>query len=220
MGTARGAPFLPPGPRARSSSARPGEQDIVHDIVVVGAPVAAARTASMFLVGLRGAFSLPLVLLLGGAGGDDGERLVSLQAHCALPVRLVDDKDPILGGRIHLAPADYHLLVEGDHFALSTAPPARGARPSIDVLFASAADAFGPRAVCVLLGCDEDAGADGRAGAAKVRARGGLVIVENPATAALALDPPRGEAPVAAATVLHLSEIAPFVSNLAELEAT
>jgi two-component system chemotaxis response regulator CheB len=218
MGTARAAPFLPAiAARSRVGAARPGD----HDIVVVGAPVAASRTASMFLVGLRGAFSLPLVLLLGGRADDavrDGERLVSLQAHCALPVRVVDDKDPILPGRIHVAPADYHLFVDDDHFALSTAAPVSGMRPSIDVLFSSVADTFGARAVCVLLGSDEHG--DGCAGAAKVRARGGLVIVENPATAALGVDAPRAEAPLAQATVLHLSEIAPFVSNLGEWEAT
>jgi two-component system chemotaxis response regulator CheB len=218
MGTARAAPFLPGvGARSRASAARPGD----HDIVVVGAPVAAARTASMFLVGLRGAFSLPLVLLLGGrddSTGQDGERLVSLQAHCALPVRVVDDKDPILPGRIHVAPADYHLFVDGDHFALSTAAPVNGARPAIDVLFSSVADTFGARAVCVLLGSDEHG--DGCAGANKVRARGGLVIVENPATAAVGVDTPRAEARLAQGTVLHLSEIAPFVSNLGEWEAT
>ncbi len=224
MGTTRAAPFLPAsGARTPVGVARPGD----HDIVVVGAPVAAARTASMFLVGLRGAFSLPLVLLLGGAGdqageagrgNNDGERLVALQAHSALPVRVVDDKDPILPGRIHLAPADYHLFVDDNHFALSTAAPVNGARPSIDVLFGSVADAFGARAVCVLLGSDEHG--DGCAGAARVRARGGLVIVENPATAALGVDAPRAEATLASATVLHLSEIAPFVSNLGEWEAT
>jgi two-component system, chemotaxis family, protein-glutamate methylesterase/glutaminase len=215
MGTTRAAPFLPAsGARTPVGVARPGD----HDIVVVGAPVAAARTASMFLVGLRGAFSLPLVLLLGGADHGDAERLVSLQAHCALPVRAVDDKDPILPGRIHVAPADYHLFVDDNHFALSTAAPVNGARPSIDVLFGSVADAFGARAVCVLLGSDEHG--DGCAGAARVRARGGLVIVENPATAALGVDAPRAEAPLASATVLHLSEIAPFVSNLGEWEAT
>lgn len=218
MGTSRGSPFLPSArPRARTSSPHHAGE---HDIVVVGAPVAAARTASMFLVGLPGGFALPLVLLLGGAGGDDRERLVSLQAHCALPVRLVDDKDPILAGRVHLAPADYHLFVEGNHFTLSTEAPVKGARPSIDVLFESVADAFGARAVCVLLGRDERTDDDGLAGAAKVRARGGLVIVENAATAAVGHEPAPDQAPLASATVLHLSQIAPFVSTLGELEAT
>jgi two-component system chemotaxis response regulator CheB len=203
-------------PRERARAAAPAGS---HDIVVVGAPAAAARLASMFLVGLPSAFGLPLVVIFGGATGDDDERLVTLRAHCALPVTLVDDKDPILPARIHLAPADYHLFVERDHFVLSAEGPVNGARPSIDVLFESVADAFGPRAVCVLLGGDDEPAADGRAGAAKVRARGGLVIVENPATAAVGARD-SGESPLAAATVLHLSEIAPFVSTLGTLEAT
>jgi two-component system chemotaxis response regulator CheB len=230
MGTARGTPFRPTlSTLSTPSSARLQRPPLrhgagEHEIVVVGAPASAARTTTMFLVGLPSAFALPLVVVLGGEGGDDRERLVRLQAHSALPVRLIDDKDPILAGRVHLAPADYHLLVEGDHFALSVEGPVSGARPSIDVLFESVADTFGPRAVCVLLGHEERAGADGRAGAAKVRARGGLVIVENPATAAVgaATDAAAdgAEAHLAAATMLHLSEIAPFVSNLGELEVT
>jgi two-component system chemotaxis response regulator CheB len=198
---------------------RPRPSGAEHDIVVVAAPAESAQLASMFLVGLPPAFALPLVVILGGARGGDRERLVNLQAHCALPVRVVDDKDPILPARIHVAPADYHLLVERDHFALSTAAPVRGARPSIDVLFQSVADAFGPRAVCVLLGGDDEA-ADGRAGAIRVRGRGGLVIVEDPATSAVGGHAPAGEALLSTATVLHLSEIAPFVSNLGEWEAT
>jgi two-component system chemotaxis response regulator CheB len=213
MGAARGRPSTPSFGR----SATPAGD---HDIVVVGAPAAAERLASMLLVGLPSGFTLPLVVILGGARGDDRGRLVNLQAHCALPVRVVDDKDPILPSRIHLAPADYHLHVEDDHLALSTAAPVRGARPSIDVLFESVADAFGSRAVCVLLGRDEDATGDGRAGAARVRARGGLVIVENPPPAALGAGAPTGDAGPAAATILHLSEIAPFVSTLCESEVT
>ncbi|HVU50331.1 MAG TPA: chemotaxis protein CheB [Polyangia bacterium] len=201
-----------------STLARAAHRGGEHDLVVVGAPAAAARLAAMFLVGLPDVFALPLVVVLGGAGGRDRERLVDLQAHCALPVHLVDDKDPILPARVYLAPADYHLYVEPDHFALSAEAPVRGARPSLDVAFESVADAFGARAVCVLLGADEDAAGDGRAGAAKVRARGGLVIVEDPATAVGAHEP-TGER-LAAATVLHLSEIAPFVSTLCEWEAT
>jgi two-component system chemotaxis response regulator CheB len=207
--------FGAPLPGMRPPAARAGDRDII----VVGAPASAAQTASMFLVGLPGGFPLPLVLVFGGSGNadaDDRSRLVSLQAHAAMPVRLVDDKDPIVPGRLHVAPADYHLLVDDDHFSLSAEGPVRGARPSIDVLFESVADRFGARAVCVLLGRDEHAEGDGRAGAAKVRARGGLVIVENAATAAVGA---RQEAPLPAATMLHLSEIAPFVTTLGDLEA-
>jgi two-component system chemotaxis response regulator CheB len=215
VGNMRGAPIWRHAmPRLRNDRA---PRAVKHEIVVVAAPIAAARTASMFLVGLPRTFSLPLVLLLGGATREEREPIVSLQAHCAMPLRVVDDADPIMPGHIYIAPGDYHLLVENNHFALSAAPPYRGARPSIDVLLESVADAFGARAVCVLLGHDKRG--DGRAGASKVRDRGGGVIVENPATAAVGEPTPPAEGPFAA-EVLHLSEIASFVSNLGELEVT
>jgi two-component system chemotaxis response regulator CheB len=176
----------------------------------------------MFLLGLSEAFPLPIVLVVSGAVEDYDAVNVTLQAHCALPVRQIDDKDPILAGRVYLAPAGYHLLVERSHFVLSTETAVNGARPSIDVLLESVADVFGAGVVCVLLGADGSGQAlcDGHAGAARVRERGGLVIVQNPATAAV------GEAEVGAGTpasvalgtMLHLSEIGPFVSRLGDVE--
>ncbi|MDB4981338.1 MAG: hypothetical protein JWM82_2090 [Myxococcales bacterium] len=208
--------FLRPA-ALREVGARAARPDATPEIVVVGASREAARAAAMFLVGLPEAFELPLVLVIGGDAEEHGDLCVSLQAHCALPVRQIDDKDPILAGRIQLAPADYHLLVERGSFALSTEGAVNGARPSLDVLLESVADVFGASAICVLLGMTRraDGSIDGRVGAASVRARGGLVIVQDPLTAAAgaAADP----ASIPAATMLHLSEIAPFVSRLSRL---
>jgi two-component system chemotaxis response regulator CheB len=188
-------------------------------VVVVGAPLAAARAAAMFLVGLPAGFALPVVIAFGGAVESHEDLSVHLQAHSALPVRTIDDKDPLVGGRVHLAPADYHLYVEGDHFALSTGPVVNGARPSLDVLFESVAESFGAGAVCVLLGYDgrDDEDRDGRRGARLVTARGGLVIVQNPSTSVVG-DPPEATPAPGTDTVLHLSEIAPFVSRLGAVE--
>jgi two-component system chemotaxis response regulator CheB len=99
-------------------------------------------------------------------------------------------------------------------------PAVNGARPSLDVLLESVAEHYGAGAVCVLLGESGEGETDGRRGAQRVRARGGLVIVQNPQTAVV------GDARVAdpliggSDTVLHLSEIAPFVSRLGALELT
>src|SRR5688500_16975652 len=71
-----------------------------------------------------------------------GSLVHALQRHIVRPVREVNDKDAIESGIVYLAPADYHLLVERDHFALSIDAPVRFSRPSIDVLFETAADAF------------------------------------------------------------------------------
>jgi two-component system chemotaxis response regulator CheB len=222
MGTARGKTFLP---RVREPAAARFLEEAAREragLVVVGAPLNAARAAAMFLVGLPATFSLPIVMAFGGAVESHDELCVHLQAHSALPVRTIDDKDPVLGGRVHLAPADYHLFVEDDHFALSMSPAVNGARPSLDVLFESVAEHYGAGAVCVLLGQGGDGADDhdGRRGAQRVRARGGLVIVQNPQTAVVG--DARVDEPLIGATdtVLHLSEIAPFVSRLGALELT
>ena len=112
---------------------------------------------------------------------DDGSRLRDLlHQHSALPVVEPDDKTAIAAGTVYLAPPDYHLLVEPGHFALSTEGSVQHARPSIDVLFETAADAYGHRVVAVVLTC---ASVDGVDGARAIRRVGGRVLVQDPADA-------------------------------------
>jgi two-component system chemotaxis response regulator CheB len=89
------------------------------------------------------------------------------------------DKDPLLAGHVYVAPADYHLLIERDSLTLSIDDPVHYARPSIDVLFESAALLGCPTVAIVLSG----GGCDGAAGAARIEARGGTVLIEDPASA-------------------------------------
>ena len=104
----------------------------------------------------------------------------AMQARCRLPVTEVEDKDPIEGGHVYVAPADYHLLVDEGHFALTLEGPVRHSRPSIDVLFESAAEAYGARVVAVVLTGAND---DGCRGALAIKDAGGLVYAQDPATA-------------------------------------
>jgi two-component system, chemotaxis family, protein-glutamate methylesterase/glutaminase len=104
----------------------------------------------------------------------------SMQSRCALSVREAEDKDPIEPGTVYVAPADYHLLVDDAHLALSLDGPVRFSRPSIDVLFESAADAYGDEVVAVVLTGAND---DGCRGALKVKEAGGRVYAQDPATA-------------------------------------
>jgi len=98
-----------------------------------------------------------------------------------LAVEEAEDKMPLLPGRVHVAPPDYHLLVEsGGWLSLSTEDPVRYSRPSIDVLFESAAQAYADRLVAVVLTGASD---DGTQGALAVRRHGGTVIVQDPKTA-------------------------------------
>jgi two-component system chemotaxis response regulator CheB len=104
----------------------------------------------------------------------------SISGVSPLPVREVDDKDELRPGTVYVAPADYHLMVERTHFELSVDAPVGYSRPSIDVLFESAADAFRDEVVGVLL---TGANADGTAGLRRIRDFGGTTLVQDPRTA-------------------------------------
>jgi two-component system chemotaxis response regulator CheB len=127
------------------------------------------------------------------------------------------DKDRLVAGTVYLAPADYHLLIEGEEeLGLSVDSPVSYARPSIDVLFESAADAFRERCVAVVL---TGANADGAHGLARVARYGGTAIVQDPETAERSEMPLAALAAVPSARVLPLAEIAPALVVLCATEA-
>lgn len=123
-----------------------------------------------------------VVILVVHRKKDNDSILASLVAsRTQLPVREVEDKDPIQPDTIYLAPPDYHLLIErDDQFSLDTSEKIHHSRPSIDVTFESVAEAFGQRAIGILL---SGANADGAAGMASIKSAGGLTLVQDPATA-------------------------------------
>jgi two-component system chemotaxis response regulator CheB len=149
-------------------------------MIVIGASLGGMKALQKILRQLPAIFSRPIAVVLHRHRESDDLLVHLLQQASALPVTEAVDKEPILGGRVYIAPADYHLLVDELHFSLSTDDPVQFARPSIDVLFESAADAFGAKAIGIVL---TGANQDGASGAARIRAKGGLVIVQDPATA-------------------------------------
>ncbi len=129
----------------------------------------------------------------------------NLQQYTPLIVREVEDKEQILTGYVYLAPADYHLLVESGYFALSTDEPVSYVRPSIDVLFESAADVYGEQVIGVILtGANED----GKQGLKTIKLHFGIAIVQEPSTAECAVMPKAAITAVAIDWILPLEEIA------------
>ncbi|MBX7113171.1 MAG: chemotaxis protein CheB [Myxococcaceae bacterium] len=113
-----------------------------------------------------------------------------LSTRTAMPVKAVHDRDPVIPGHLFVAPANYHLLLERHHaFALNTDAPVQYARPSIDVLFESAAHVYGPRTTGVLL---SGASIDGASGLKQIKAVGGLVACQHPDTASGKVMPQAG----------------------------
>ncbi|MBN8741672.1 MAG: chemotaxis protein CheB [Lysobacterales bacterium 69-70] len=173
--------------------------------VVIGASTGGVEALLRILPALRGdaSFSVLVVLHL---PRERSSLLVEIFApRCNLPVREVLDKDPILAGSIYFAPPDYHLLVDdGPCLALSMDPPVEHSRPSVSVLFESAAAVYGPHLLAVLL---TGAGSDGASGLQAVQRAGGMTVVQHPANARMPQMPEAGLARVTADHVLTLEDI-------------
>ena len=183
------------------------------DIVVIGTSTGGLKALQTLLSGLPADFSLPIVIAQ-HRGKDLDSGLCEYLGECSqLPVIEPEDKEPLLAGRAYLAPRNYHLLIENRSFALSTAQSVRFARPSIDVLFESAADAFQTGAIGVIL---TGANSDGARGLATIKSRGGLTIVEDPASAAARELPDAAIAKATPDRILALDQIAPCLITLSE----
>ena len=146
-----------------------------------------------------------------GADSRPGGLEELLQHHTGYRVVEAGDKDPIEPGRVYLAPPDYHLLVERRTFALSTDARVNYARPSIDVLFESASDAYGERLIGIVL---TGANQDGAAGLARIKQRGGVAIVQDPGEAEAPAMPAAALAATEADAVLPLAEMGRFLHGL------
>jgi two-component system chemotaxis response regulator CheB len=133
-------------------------------------------------------------------------------SHCSLQISEARDKEPVRAGRVYFAPPDYHLLVDrGPQLALSVDEPVHFSRPSIDVLFESAADIYGAALLGIIL---SGANEDGTAGLAAVRRAGGLTVVQQPESAAVPYMVRSALDSGAAERVLTLPEIAAMLGSL------
>jgi len=180
-------------------------------IIVIGASTGGLKALQTLLSALSSEFPLPIVIAQ--HRGADSDSLVGfLKSSSLLPVREPDDKEPIEAGNVYLAPRDYHLIVENRSFALSTDTPVAYARPSIDVLFESAAEEFEDRVIGVVL---TGANRDGARGLHKIKSAGGLAIVEEPESARSREMPDAAIALTAVDWILPLAEIGPCLEDLA-----
>ncbi len=138
-------------------------------IIVIGTSLGGLNALKIVLGGLPAALGAAIAVVQHRMADPRSQLQVILRRNCALPVREPCDKEPIVPGRIYVAPADYHLLIEDGTFALTTDGPVSYARPSIDVLFETAAEALGRNVIGVVL---TGANYDGAKGAAAVKTQG------------------------------------------------
>ncbi len=148
------------------------------EAIVIGGSLGALDALGILLPRVAARTSAALVVVVHLPPGRQSLLPGLFGSRLSTPVREAEDKQPVTGGAIWFAPADYHVSVELDRtFSLSVEPPVRYSRPSIDVLFESAAEVYGRRLVAIVLTGAND---DGARGARAVRAAGGFVIVQEP----------------------------------------
>jgi two-component system, chemotaxis family, protein-glutamate methylesterase/glutaminase len=182
------------------------------EAVVIGASAGALESLSIILPALPAQSTLPLMIVVHLPPDRRSVMADIFRAKCSVPVQEAEDKEPITDGTIYFAPSNYHLLIEADRsLSLSNDEPVLYSRPSIDVLFESAADAYGNALVAIVLSGSNH---DGAAGLKAVVAAGGLGIVQRPDAAFASAMPEAAKAMSPSAQVLSLDEIAAYLKKV------
>lgn len=149
--------------------------------IVIGGSAGAVHALLELLPSLPADYPFPVMIVVHLPADSDSTLAMLFAARCKITVKEAEDKEPIRAGTAYLAPANYHLLVEPDlRLSLSNEEPVLYSRPSIDVLFESAADAYGSGLAGVIL---TGANSDGARGLRAIGAVGGWPFVQAPETA-------------------------------------
>lgn len=182
-----------------------------YDLVVVGTSWGGLAALKTLVGALPASFRMAVTLVQHRHKDSDHVLRALLQERSPLIVCEVEDKMPLEEGHIYVAPPDYHTLIEPGHFALSTEAPVRFSRPSIDVTFNSAADAYGHRVVGVVM---TGANTDGAQGLRRISDLGGLAIIQDPKTAESPTMPEAAQKAVPRARVMPLQRIGEYLATL------
>ena len=184
------------------------------EAVVIGASAGGFEALLAVLKGLPPTYPMPLVAVLHLPENHESKLPELFGYRLQMPVREARDKETLAPGVLYFAPSGYHLLVETDRtFSLSCEERVNYARPSIDVLFETAADAYGKSLAGILL---TGANYDGAAGLAGMKVAGGLTIVQDPATAEVPTMPRAAIRRMAPDFILPLAEIRSLLQRLGE----
>jgi two-component system chemotaxis response regulator CheB len=177
--------------------------------IVIGASAGALEALSAILPALPEDFPAAVLIVVHLPPDKDSVLVSLLDSKCRLPVREAEDKECLEPGVVYCAPPDYHLLVETDRrLSLSSEEPVHYSRPSIDVLFMTAADAFRENLIGVVL---TGANSDGAEGLQAIERAGGTALAQRPDTAQAPQMPSAALALCSHANALTLGEIAKFL---------
>ena len=181
-------------------------------MIVVGTSAGGFNALSMIFERIPADYPIPIIVVQHRAKDSQDLFEEVLQRKCTIPIKQADEKEKIRPGRIYIAPPDYHLLVESDKsFSLSSDALVHFSRPSIDVLFESAALAYEDKVVGILL---TGANNDGANGIVLIKKMGGMTIAQDPQEAQYATMPQAAIGTDSVQFVWGLSKIREFVQGL------
>jgi two-component system chemotaxis response regulator CheB len=180
-------------------------------MLLIGGSAGSLDVLLEILPAVRKDISFSIAVILHRKKESDSSLKDLLSTRTNLPVKEVEDKEKILPATVYLAPPDYHLLVEKEGwFSLDASEKVNYSRPSIDVSFESAADAFGNHVAGLLL---SGANADGTKGLKRIKEAGGIAIVQRPSVAGVAYMPQQANNELEPDAVLKNEEIAMYLNQ-------
>jgi two-component system chemotaxis response regulator CheB len=184
----------------------------IRKLVVIGGSAGSLEALFRLIPGLRHDFPHAIVLVLHRKSTNDSLLTDLLSTKTTLIIKEIEDKDSLEQGHIHIAPGDYHVLFEKDGtLALDDSEKVAFSRPSIDVAFQSAAEAWGKSLVCILL---SGANSDGSEGFKHVRELGGATVAQLPGSAEVPFMPQQAIDLNLADFVFDLPELIQFLNRL------
>lgn len=181
------------------------------ELMAIGCSLGGMRALEVVLGALPGDFAVPIAIVQHRHRASNEGLPSYLRKRTELKVVDADDKQLLEPGHVYLAPANYHLLVERGELSLSVDEAVSYSRPSIDVMFESAADSYRDSLVGVVL---TGSNADGAKGALRIKQQGGFVVVEDPATAEAPQMPQAAIDSTRVDRILPLERIGPFLVEL------
>lgn len=186
----------------------------ITEAVVIGGSAGSLDVILKTLPSLTAKLTFPVIVILHRKSSFDSNLSTLFAGKTSLRVKEAEEKEELLAGTIYLAPADYHLLVEKDgSLSVDYSEKVNYSRPSIDVTFETAAEAFRENTVGILL---SGANADGALGLKAIHSKGGITAVQNPETSEIAYMPNQALALGTVDYILNNDEIAYFINKLSE----
>ncbi|MDP6924590.1 MAG: chemotaxis protein CheB [Candidatus Scalindua sp.] len=187
-------------------------KDNKYKVIVIGVSTGGLKAIKAILSVLPSEFALSIIIVMHRHKETDGYLERSLDGECKIHVKQADEKEEIKAGIVYVAPPNYHLLIEDNGtFSMSVEGHVNYARPSIDVVFESAAEVYGKELIGVIL---TGANKDGSRGLKKIKEAGGLAIVQTPETSEVAEMPRAAIAAVDPDYVLPLDELGLLLRKL------